>query len=295
MAAFPADLGLPNVRRRGRRGVGASLERRLPKGLGHWLTLGFFAVIGVTGLTLGGYGAQFRTAYGTPGDALARAAGFGISRVDISGLAELSQTEILVAAGITDKSSLLLLDAADVKHRLESLPLIRQASVRKLYPDELAIQITEREPGVLWQINGEVFVTAADGTVIEPLHDARFLDLPFVVGVNANERAPDYEAILNAAGSLKSRIRAGMLISGRRWDLKLDNGVELRLPEKGATDAIARFALLEREQRVTEKDILAVDLRIPDRIVVRLGAEAAAARAEMLKKKPKTPQKGADL
>lgn len=75
-------------------------------------------------------------------------------------------------------------------------------------------------------------------------------------------------------------------MSGRRWTLKLD-GVDIRLPETGATEALARLVKLERDNRILEKDIIAVDLRMPDRVVVRLTEEAAAARAESQKKKPK--------
>ena len=66
----------------------------------------------------------------------------------------------------------------------------------------------------------------------------------------------------------------------------MDNGIDVRLPEQGATDALARLIKLEREQSILEKDVIAIDLRMPDRVVVRLTEEAAAARAESLKKKP---------
>ncbi len=85
---------------------------------------------------------------------------------------------------------------------------------------------------------------------------------------------------------LGERVKAGTYVSGRRWTLKLD-GVDIRLPETGAAEALARLAKLERDSRILEKDIIAVDLRLPDRVVVRLTEEAAATRAESQKKKPK--------
>jgi cell division protein FtsQ len=174
----------------------------------------------------------------------------------------------------------------DLRERLERVPLIKSASVRKLYPNELVIGLTEREPYALWQNNGELFIIAADGTVIDLMQDERFVDLPFVVGENANTRSKEYLALLDAAGPLKSRIRAGTLVAGRRWTLKMDNGMDVRLPELGAAQAMARLAKLEQEQKILEKDVLAIDLRMADRVVVRLSEEAAVARAESLKKKP---------
>ncbi len=127
---------------------------------------------------------------------------------------------------------------------------------------------------------------AADGTVIDQMRDGRFADLPLVVGDEANLRTKEYLALLEAAGPLKDRIRAGTLVSGRRWTLKLD-GIDVRLPETGAREAVARLVKLEAESSLLEKDIIAVDLRLPDRVVVRLTEEGAAARLEAQKKSKK--------
>ena len=109
--------------------------------------------------------------------------------------------------------------------------MVKSATVRKLYPNELVITLTEREPHAIWQLNGELFVIAADGTVIDLMQDERFSTCRFVVGEGANTRNKDYLALLEAAGPLKNRIRAGTLVSGRRWTLKMDNGMDVRLPE----------------------------------------------------------------
>jgi cell division protein FtsQ len=114
------------------------------------------------------------------------------------------------------------------------------------------------------------------------------------VGDGANLQAADYAALLVAAGPIRNQIRAGMLVSGRRWTLKMENGVDVRLPEVGALAAMARLVRLAGEERLLDKDVLAIDLRMPDRIVVRLSEEAAAARAEGVKKKPGRGVKGVE-
>ena len=205
----------------------------------------------------------------------------------------MRENEVLAAAGLDWRVSLPFLDVNEVRERLERVPLVSSASVRKLYPNELVIGLTEREPHALWQHNGELFIIATDGTVIDLMQDERFIDLPLVVGEQANLRNNDYLTLLEAAGPLKSRIRAGTLVSGRRWTLKMDNGMDVSLPERGAPDAVARLVKLEREQKILEKDVLAVDLRMADRVVVRLTEEAASARAESIKKK-KMRGKGVD-
>src|SRR5215218_2388934 len=264
----------------------AGLHRKLPRFFGTALTVAFFALVAVTGAVLGGHVDAFRERYGEPRHALARLVGLGLDQVTIAGVAQLTEAEILGAAGISAKGSLAFLDATDVRDRLERVPLIKTASVRKLYPNELVITLTEREPYALWQRNGEVFVIAQDGTVIDIMQDARFANLPLVVGEDANRRTGDYLALLEAAGPLRARVVAGTLVSGRRWTLKIDNGVDVRLPETGAADAVARLAKLDREQKILDKDVIAIDLRISDRVVVRLTEEAMAARLDAMKKKP---------
>jgi cell division protein FtsQ len=277
-------LRLPSFTRR--RSVSVPIERRVPRFLGSGLAVAFFAGVAFLGLSQGGHLDEVYREYGEPHHALGRVIGLGLERVTMSGLSQMRESEVLAAAGLNDRLSLAFLSANDVRERLERVPLVKSASVRKLYPHELVVTLTERQPYGLWQLNGELFVIAADGTVIDLMQDERLADLPLVVGDQANGRAKDYVALLDAAGPLRGRIRAGTLVSGRRWTLKIDNGMDVRLPEIGAADAVARLVKLEREQKILEKDVLTVDLRMPDRVVVRLTEEAAGARADALKKKP---------
>jgi len=273
------------LRRSRRSAIALPLAQRLPQGLGSWLTLGFLALSIGSGFVLGGHWQAMQDQYGEPRHMLARVLGFGIERVTITGLSGLSEQEVLVAAGLDSKTSLVFFDADEARKQLEATPLIREAAVRKLYPGEVSISLTEREPYALWQVKGELFVIAADGTVIDKMDDGRFAYLPLVVGKDANIRAGEYLKLLGQAGDFAKHIRAATLVSGRRWNLKLDNGMDVRLPEVKPEAALQRLVSLESDARILDKDVLAIDLRQPDRVVMRLSEEAAAARAEMLKSK----------
>jgi len=270
-----------------RSAVAMPLAERLPSGLGSFLAIGFLVLTGVSGAILGGHYETFRENYGEPRHALARLVGLGIDRITISGLNGLSEIEVLVAAGIDPKISLAFFDADEARKRLEATPMIREASVRKLYPGEISISLTEREPYALWQVKGDLFLIAQDGTVIDKMDDGRFAYLPLVVGKDANNRAGEYLALRNQAGPFAQHIRAATLISGRRWNLKLDNGMDVRLPETKPEAAVQRLVSMESDYRILDKDVLAIDLRQPDRVVMRLSEEAAAARADLLKSKGK--------
>ncbi len=232
LPSSPAMKGLslrwPRAKRR--RSVAVPLETRLPRYLGSGLALGFFGLVTLVGLVQGGHLAAFQQRYGEPHHALVRMAGLGLDHVKIAGIAQLRESEVLAAAGIGPTVSLAFLSVNDVRERLERIPLVKSASVRKLYPNELVLTLTERTPHAIWQRDGELFVVAEDGTAIDLLQDGRFNALPFVVGEEANARTKEYIALLEAAGPLKSRIRAGTLVYGRRWTLKMDNGLDVRLP-----------------------------------------------------------------
>jgi cell division protein FtsQ len=274
--------------RRSRRSAAAvPLAQRLPRRIGTFLALGFLTASIGLGAVLGGHVETMRATYGEAHHVAARLLGFGIDRITISGIAELSEQEVLVAAGIDPKISLVFFDAEEARKRLEATPLIRQATVRKLYPGEVSITLTEREPYALWQVKGDLFVIAADGTVIDKMDDGRFAYLPLVVGAGANLKAKEYISLLRETKELAPQVRAGTLVSGRRWTLKLTNGMDVALPEKRPEEAVRRLVSLESESRILEKDLLAIDLRQPDRIVMRLTEEGFTARAEMLKGKGK--------
>lgn len=254
-------------------------------GAGLFLTTALFAAVGLTGAVQNGGYAEFVAAHGAPRDVAARALGFSIEAVTITGQSELREAEVLAASGVGPANSLPFLDAEAVRKRLLAMPLVESARVLKLYPDRLVIALEERRPFALWQRDGRLSVVSADGTVIDELRDDRFVGLPFVVGEGAEKRLAEYIRLLEAAGDLKSRVKAGILVSGRRWTLNMTNGVAVKLPEQDAEGALAMLLRLQREARILDKDILSVDLRIPGRVAVRLTEEGVASRAATLARK----------
>jgi cell division protein FtsQ len=218
-------------------------------------------------------------------DGAATAVGFPIATVAIDGEKHLSRDEILAAAGVTAHASLLFFDVADARARLLTNPWIAEATVQKLLPNRLVISISERAAFALWQKEGRVGVIAKDGTVLEPYVLAQDVDLPLVVGAGAETRAKEFLAMLDRRPELRADVRASVLVAERRWNLRLKNGVDVRLPEFGVEKALDQLAALEGEVKLSGRDITAIDLRLPDRITVRLSDSAFQAREEAAKKK----------
>jgi cell division protein FtsQ len=263
------------------------LNRLAGPGTGACLSLSLLAAVGGYGAVKGGHYAAFVAAQGQPADLVAKALGFSIKSVTISGERELKEQDLLTLAGIGPRNSLLFLDVAKIRERLQQLPLVKEAAVTKLYPDRLLIEIEERQPFALWQCDGKVLIVAADGVPVAAMRDQRFIHLPLVVGAGANEKLSQYLALLDTAGDLRERIVAGVLVAKRRWTLKTANGIEILLPETEPEAALARLVELQQTSHILDKDLISLDLRQPSRLVARLTEEAAAERAETLPRKSK--------
>ncbi|HUB65769.1 MAG TPA: cell division protein FtsQ/DivIB [Methylocella sp.] len=269
------------------------LSRLAGPGTGACFSLSLLLVVGGYGAVKGGHYAAFVAANGQPADILAKAFGFSIKSVTISGEREIKEPDLLTIAGIGPRNSLLFLDVAKIRERLLKLPLVKEAAITKLYPDRLLIEIEERQPFALWQCDGHVQIVAADGVPIAAMRDQRFIHLPLVVGTGANEKLGQYLALLDTAGDMRERIVAGVLVAQRRWTLKTANGIEILLPETAPEDALARLAELQRTAHILDRDLISLDLRQPGRLVARLTEEAAAERAATLL--PKSKAKGGHI
>ncbi|MFG1479767.1 cell division protein FtsQ/DivIB [Xanthobacter sp. V4C-4] len=257
------------------------------------LTVAVIGGFSAYGIVLGGHVQEAREVGMDLADAAANVAGFKIREVNLSGHNHVTPQEILQAAGIKGSTSILFVNADDMREKLEALPWIQAASVRKQFPDRIDISVTEREAFSLWQINGEIKVIARDGTPIAPYSDdPRYVDLPIVVGEGANKRVGEIVDALARLPSLKDQVRAAILVAERRWTLKTRNGIDVRLPEVGMDGALMQLVALDRDKKLLTRDITIVDLRLPDRVAVRLSDAAAAAREETLKAKAKAKKGG---
>ena len=225
-------------------------------------------------------------------DAAANAAGFRITSLAITGRRQLTEADVLEGAGITDRSSLLFLNVDTVRGRLESTPWIAQATVRKLYPGQLEIAVVERDPFAIWQTDGKLFVIAGDGAVLGPFRADRTPRLPLVVGPGAAPKARDFLALIDRYPVIREQLRAAVLVADRRWNLKLRSGLDVRLPETEIEQALDKLMALDQTKKLLSRDLTAIDLRLPDRVTVRLSDEAAQARDEAAKEKEKKKRKG---
>ena len=286
-ARLPRFASSAKVRRRNDRpsGLIAFVENSLPRRTGIAATLLLLVASTGLGIVKGGHLEAFVASVSETRNAIANSAGFRITSVAINGRKQLTQDEILAIGGVNGHSSLLFLDASSVREKLKADPWISEATVLKLYPGQLRIDIVERAPFALWQRNGQMSVISEDGAVLERFVSPRFLKLPLVVGKGAETRARDFLALLARYPQINTVTRAAILVGERRWNLRLNDGLDIRLPEGDLGNALATLSNLDKNEHLFAKDIVAIDLRQPDRLVVQLSDDAAKAREDALKKK----------
>jgi cell division protein FtsQ len=291
---FGSRMQIPaRIKRLARRWLSPIRAWRLPKGAGIaasatliLVSIGYGAI---KGDHLAAAVAQLKDAR----DSIANAVGFRIGEISLAGRRHLAEKEVLALAGVSERTSLLFLDVEAARAGLKASPWIAEASVRKLYPGRLQIEIVERDGFALWQKDAKVSVIAVDGTVLAPLGEPRHAALPLVVGPGAEKKARDFLAVLDRYPAIRDQVRASILVGERRWNLKLKNGIDVRLPEANPERALETLAGLDETKKLLTRDITAIDLRLPDRVSVRLSDAAAQAREEALKAK-KAKRKGGD-
>jgi cell division protein FtsQ len=272
----------------------ARVTRYLPRRAGLVASLVLLGLSGAYGAVRGNHLANVTQSIQDACDAAANAAGFRIATISITGRKQLTDQDVLAAAGITPKSSLLFLDVEETRGKLEAAPWIGQATVRKLYPGHLDIAIEERDAFALWQLNGQISIIAEDGTVLGKYGERPVPPLPLVVGPGAAAKAKPFLALLDRHRIVREQLRAAILVADRRWNLKLTTGLDIRLPETEIAQALDVLDALERDKKILSRDLTAIDLRLPDRVVVRLSDEAAQAREQVIKEREKKKKKGGD-
>ena len=259
----------------------------IPDHTGTFATFGFFAVVGLYGMSLGGH-AQ------TVAQATTAAVGFAIEDVRVSGNDQTSEIDILQLLGLDGTTSLVALDVDQARRKLSELPWVRYAEVRKVYPRTIEVMLKEREAFGIWQNGSDLALIEKNGSIIAPLRDSKFASLPLFVGREADKAASAFVDQMAAWPELRSRVKAYVRVAGRRWDLHIDNGVVLKLPETQVETALSVLARLEKEERILERDIAAVDLRLHDRTTVELTSAATERRNEAVEARTKALKKAGE-
>lgn len=247
-----------------------------------------FLMLALSAALIGGFSAYGMVAGGhtsTVVQAVTARTGFAIEEIRVVGNVETSDVDIFDRVGLDGYTSLIGFDAEGARKRIETLPWIQSAEVRKVYPATLEVAVTERKPFAIWQRGSLLSLIEEDGKVIAPLAGTRHLTLPLVVGSGAAEEAKAFISQVAQVPGLAQRVRGYVRVSERRWDLRFDNGLTVKLPENGVDVALRDLIELDQQHGLLARDVQIVDMRFPDRLVVKLSPDAATAREAVMKER----------
>jgi cell division protein FtsQ len=205
-------------------------------------------------------------------------AGFGISSIKITGQTLTSEAAILKALEIDRLTSTLNFDADAALARIETIPSVASANIRKVYPSGLAVSIVEKEPMARWRIGDKTWLVDENGSPIIA-DDGSFRTLPLVVGEGAADDATVMIRALGQYPALKEDLAALSRVGDRRWDLIFYSGLRVQLPESGVAQALAQLSQYQADYQLLDRDVNVIDLRVSGMISLKLGELAQKAWA----------------
>ncbi len=258
------------------RSRGPSRARRL----GLWFAGASLAAAALTAAGVSAYlwkSGALHQAYEDAADALlAESArlGLAVGTVLVEGRNRTAADAVLAALDVRRGLPLLAFDPEAAKDRLERLAWVRAAGVERRFPGTILVRLAERRPLALWQQGGILALVDDTGAVITRERIERFGDLPIVVGADAPKQAPALLAMLESEPELNARVTAAVRVSGRRWDVRLDDEIDVRLPEENADTAWRRLADMNRTYGLLSRGVIVIDLRMEDRLVLKLSPSA---------------------
>jgi cell division protein FtsQ len=203
--------------------------------------------------------------------------GFTIRSVDVTGAEARHVAAVADATGAMNGQPAFAFDPSGARDNVVALSWVRDAQVARLWPDRVAVIVEPRTPFAVWQMEGRFHLIDRDGVVLEEVEAGAHPDLPLVVDRGAPEAAADFVDILVRYPEISRRTVAIVRVGSRRWNLRLESGADVKLPEDEAGAALALLAAMQAERGVLRLDAEVIDLRQPGEMIVRALPERAAA------------------
>ena len=258
----------------------------------YWPVLHLSGIAGglILGLGTGAWLGWSGTVYAVTSDVTDRmlnftgGAGLEVREVYADGRKHTDRRALKEQLGIAIGDPILGFDTAAAQVRLESLPWVEQASVGRLLPDTIKVRLVERKPLAIWQHGGRFALIDREGGVIVDHVDAakvrrEFDHLRVLVGEGAPDQAVELFRTLSVEPELSARVEAASWVGDRRWTLRLDNKVDVLLPEEGALEAWRYLAKVAKEEALLDRAVVTIDLRqVPMRMRLKLDRSAPGNR-----------------
>ena len=206
-------------------------------------------------------------------------AGLTVREVTLEGGRNTPPELVREAVGARRGDPTLGFSPQEARERLETIAWVERAHVERHLPGTIRVSIDERAPFALWQRENRFAVIDRGGHVLTTENIGSFSRLPLVVGAGAERAAAPMIELLRGAAEVEGRVQALVRVGERRWNLRLRNGADVLLPENHEAEAVARLAELQATKSLLDRPLLAIDMRQPDKLVLRAPPPAPGAPA----------------
>jgi cell division protein FtsQ len=193
---------------------------------------------------------------------------FRIKKIVFDGNEKTRDAILLKASGLTYRSNIFAYSVDGVKRKLENVPWIKSATVQRKLPDTIYIRVAERTPIAILQSKRKLYLVDADGKVLEDDGIGNFGSLPIIIGDGAEKEADKLFRCLERFPKIRKQLAFALRIGKRRWNIKINRGITVKLPETGIAHALGILEEISDRNGFFGEDISAIDLRMLDRVVV---------------------------
>ncbi|WP_237180902.1 cell division protein FtsQ/DivIB [Roseomonas haemaphysalidis] len=246
------------------------LRRRRPLLRPILLCVGALGVAAVCGVAVAALEPAGRFSWVNTGVAeIGARAGLVVQEVVVRGQQNTPRELVRAAIGVRNGDPLLAFSPDAARERLESIAWIESAEVQRNLSGNIVVTLHERRPFAIWQHQNDFAVIDREGRVVSAETLDAFGPLPLLVGEGAQKTGAALYDQLARAPELLARVQALVFVSQRRWNLRLHNGVDVLLPEGHEDAAITRLAELHKSQALLDRPLVSIDMRLPDRLVVK--------------------------
>lgn len=164
--------------------------------------------------------------------------------------------------------SMMAIESQDVKEKIEALSWVKQASVHRILPNILQISIQGKSPFVTVEKEGRIEVLDAEGSTLPMEHTDLVEPLLHLSGEGAFEASHELINILADTPYLSKNIRLAKRVSDRRWDIYLNNGILVKVPESNYARAWEEVAKLSQQEGLFSYEVNVIDLRVDGKVII---------------------------
>ena len=201
---------------------------------------------------------------------ISKTVGLTVREVIVEGRSKTRKSVLLQALQVSEGDNILAINITEMKDRINKLPWVKSARIERHFPNKISLTLFERTPMARWQTNRMLKLIDVDGDVIPRVDLTRFSNLPIIIGKNAPKIAGQILNTLSNEPHLFRRVKSLTLVSDRRWDVQLDNQINVHLPEKNPGKAWAHLATVEQGHNIFGDQVQGIDMRLENQLIIKI-------------------------